>query len=104
MRQLFITTRTLSFFSAENIALHLPLEDGATQECKLKAGQVQYFVRCGMCDGRYATLWLLPLWCAFPATGEIDGHVSPEPLGSGKCPHRGEMLGLKPFALCGGKL
>jgi hypothetical protein len=37
VRQVFITTRTLPFFSAENIALHLLLEDRATQECKLKA-------------------------------------------------------------------
>jgi hypothetical protein len=37
VRQVFITTRTLPFFSAENIALLLPLEARATQECKLKA-------------------------------------------------------------------
>jgi outer membrane protein assembly factor BamE (lipoprotein component of BamABCDE complex) len=30
LRQVFITTRTLPFFSAENVALHLPLEAGAT--------------------------------------------------------------------------
>jgi hypothetical protein len=31
-RQVFITTRTLLFFSAENVALHLALEAGATLE------------------------------------------------------------------------
>jgi hypothetical protein len=29
LRQFFITTRTLPFFLAENVALHLPLEAGA---------------------------------------------------------------------------
>jgi hypothetical protein len=29
VRQVFTTTRTLPFFSAENVALHLPLEAGA---------------------------------------------------------------------------
>ena len=35
--QVFITTRTLPFFSSENIALYLPLEDGARHERKLLA-------------------------------------------------------------------
>ena len=51
-------------------------------EARADAGsrRLQRFVRRGMCDGRHATLWLLPLWGVFPATGEIDRHVSPDPL------------------------
>jgi hypothetical protein len=64
----------------------------------------QRCVRRGMCDGRHATLWLLPLCWAFPATGEIDGHVSPEPLVRGQRPHFSEMLGLKLLTLGGGQL
>src|SRR6266536_6402564 len=62
------------------------------------------FVRRGMCDGRRATLRLPPLCCAFPAAGEIDGHVSPDPLGGSQRPHLGEMLGLELLALGGGQL
>jgi len=37
LRQFFITIRTLPFFSAANVALHLPLEVGAAQERRLEA-------------------------------------------------------------------
>src|SRR5215475_8722364 len=36
LRQVFITTRTLPFFSAENVALHLALEAGARDERRLE--------------------------------------------------------------------
>ena len=61
----------------------------------------QGVVRRGMWDGRHATRWLLPLRCAFPATGEIDGQVSPDSLVGGQRPHFREMLGLKLLALGG---
>src|SRR5262249_36562707 len=44
-RQVFITTRTLPFFSAENVARHLPLETGARDERILEA------VRCSTLFG-----------------------------------------------------
>ena len=37
VRQIFITTRTFLFFSAENVALPLPLEAGARYEQRLLA-------------------------------------------------------------------
>src|SRR5262249_43558895 len=41
VRQVFISTRTILFFPAENVALHLPREAGATQErhltCRTRA-------------------------------------------------------------------
>src|SRR5215813_4137900 len=35
VRQVFITTRSILFFSAENVALHLPLEAAARHERRL---------------------------------------------------------------------
>ncbi len=45
-----------------------------------------------------------PLCCAFPAIGEIGGHVYPEPLVGGQRPRFGNMLGLKLLALGWGEL
>src|SRR5215475_6603438 len=70
-RQVFITTRTLPFFSAENVALHLPLEAAATQERRLEA------VRCSTWFGAGVTatrgLLLLPRSCPPTPLAECSG-------------------------------
>ena len=53
VRQIFTTTRTLPFFSAKNVALHLPLEAGPRHKRRLEA------VRCKALLGGFQLQFLV---------------------------------------------
>src|SRR6516165_11952140 len=70
VRQVFITTRTLPFFSAENVALHLPLEAGATQERHLAGTLRSAEAVCLTIECPPATASTIHLVC--PGQGQRD--------------------------------